>query len=321
MLGRRVEIKLPVERVLSTTPTTTVLVYMIAPEKLIGWNFKPNGKLMLPRYLSLPIVGGWFGKKEGNYETFLKMKPDILLEGFTNLGAVNIQTINERQRKMGSVPVIGVKDTADIRGYKNSIEFIGKLLGKESQAHRLADYYLNLIKTVETRIKTIPSNKRIRVYYAEGPNGLFSETSKSVHASLINLCGGNNVVKLEERANPTGKKGFGRVKVSMEEILKWNPEVIITMDERFYHNVYRDPKWRFIKAVESKRVYLAPREPFGWFDRPPGINRIPGIVWTAYKLYPQKFKRAEAKRLIREFYTDFYHYHLSDDECESLLNN
>ncbi len=321
MLGRKVEVNFPINRVLSTTPTTTVLVYMIAPEKLIGWNFKPNGKLMSPRYLNLPVVGGWFGKKEGNYETFLNMKPDILLEGFSNLGKINKQRINERQRKMGDIPVIGVKDTADIEGYEGSIAFIGRLLGKRKQAHRLSLFYLNILNMVKNRTKSIPENERTKVYYAEGPNGLFSETSKSVHASLINLCNGDNVVKLDEQFNPTAKKGFGRVKVSLEQILEWNPQVIITMDRNFYRTVYKDPRWRFISAVRNKRVYLAPREPFGWFDRPPGINRIPGIIWTAYKLYPKRFKREETKRLIREFYMQFYHYRLSESECETLLRN
>ncbi len=319
MLGRKIKITTPINRVLSTTPTTTILVYMIAPEKLGGWNFKPNGNLMNREYLGLPIVGGWFGKKSGNYETFIRMNPDILLEGFSNLGTLNIQTITERQKKMGLIPVIGVKDTADITGYESSIRFIGKILDREEWADKLANFYKSLLNKVTTGVSKIPVSDRVTVYYAEGTKGLFSETEKSVHASLITLCGGENVVKVTQRSSSSGKKGFGRVKVSIEEIINWNPQVIITMDSNFYKSVYTDPKWRFIKAVKNHRVYLSPRQPFGWFDRPPGINRIPGIIWTAHKLYPEIFKREEMKNLLIDFFRDFYHYTLSKQQVEDFL--
>ncbi|MDO8841609.1 MAG: hypothetical protein Q7V06_04740, partial [Methanocalculus sp.] len=65
--------------------------------------------------------------------------------------------------------------------------------------------------------------------------------------------------------------------------------------------------------------YLVPQSPYCWFDRPPGINRIIGIPWTARILYPQIFSDMDMTALTKEFYLKFYHYELSEDELNSLL--
>lgn len=81
MVGRNVTVPDQITRVVATSPPTTNLVYMLAPEKLAGWNFKPTGQYMNPKYKNLTEVGGWFGKQTGNYETFISINPDIVLEG------------------------------------------------------------------------------------------------------------------------------------------------------------------------------------------------------------------------------------------------
>ncbi len=78
-LGRQVRIPAEIKRVISTCPTSTIIIYMLAPEKLLGWNLKIDRRFMPPKYQALPVVGGWFGLWSGNYETFLSLKPDVIL--------------------------------------------------------------------------------------------------------------------------------------------------------------------------------------------------------------------------------------------------
>lgn len=313
MLGREVTVPKVVNRVISGTPTTTIIVYMLAPEKLLGWNFKPNGTLITDRYGSLPVIGGWFGKKSGNYETLIAMKPEIYLEGYSNLGDVNRATLDKRQIRMGSIPVVGIEDSAGIDKYSRVISFIGGLIGVEKEAESLNSYYLSILKQVKSFTSSLKENERVKVYYAEGPKGLLTDPSGSVHAELINLCGGRNVAEV------SSKKGYGRIEISMEQVILWDPSVIITTESSFFKNVYSDPKWQAVKAVRDRKVYLSPREPFGWFDRPAGINRIPGILWTANKLYPDNFKLDELIVKIKEFYRQFYHYELKDSDIKRIF--
>ncbi len=316
MLGRSLDVPRNITRVLSTAPPTTITVYVLAPDKLIGVNFEPNkqnGNIYMPaKYRALPNVGGWFGKQTGNFETFIAMKPDIILDGDVGVGNFRA-TVEERQQKFGTIPNVGVLDARNATQYDNSIRFLGTLLGAEEQAASLSEFYNRVLSTVTSRVSGIPETDKVRVYYAEGPKGLQTDPSGSMHSELIEVAGGVNVADCALTA------GMGMTPVSMEQVTKWNPEVIIAGDPGFYGTIYNDSLWQAIPAVKNHRVYLVPQSPFTWFDRPPGVNRIIGIPWTAKVLYPDKFRDVDMPALTKEFYSRFYHYDLTDSEVNSLL--
>jgi iron complex transport system substrate-binding protein len=317
MLGRTVVVPQTITRVLSSEPPTTILTFVLAPDKLIGVNFdlnQINGSVYLSeKYRSLPNVGGWFGKTTGNYETFISMKPEIILDG--DLGEGNFSgTLSERQQKFGVIPVVGVLDARNATEYDNAIRFVGNLLGADEQAASLSEFYNRVLSNVTSRVSNIPTDQRVKVYYAEGPKGLQTDPSGSMHSDLIELAGGINVADCQIT------QGMGMTPVSMEQVTKWNPDLIIVGDPGFYSSVYNDTLWQSIPAVKNHRVYLVPQSPFTWFDRPPGVNRIIGIPWTAKILYPERFTDTNMPALTREFYSKFYHYNLTDDEVNSLLD-
>lgn len=317
MAGRTVVVPHNIERVLSTAPPSTMDIYMLAPDKLLGVNFdtsKQNGKVYMPaKYLALPNVGGWYGKTTGNYETFITMNPDVVINCDTGVGDL-ATTLKERQEKFGTLPVVGVTDARNITQYDASIRFLGTLLGAEAQADALSELYHRVLTPVTSRVSGIPADQRVRVYYAEGPKGLLTDPSGSSHAELIDLAGGINV------ADCAITPGMGQTPVSMEQVTKWNPEVMIVGDPTFYAAVSTDPLWKDIPAVKNHRVYLVPQSPFPWFDRPPGVNRIIGIPWTAKLLYPDMFRDIDMPALTKEFYSKFYHYDLTDDDVNNLLD-
>jgi len=316
MVGRTHEVPVNITRVLSTAPPTTISVYVLAPDKLIGVNFEPNkqnGKVYMPeKYRALPNVGGWFGKQTGNFETFIEMDPDVILDGDVGVGNFT-STLAERQQKFGAIPNVGVLDARTATQYDNSIKFLGSLLGAEEQAASLSEFYNRVLSTVTSRVSSIPENERVRVYYAEGPKGLLTDPTGSMHSELIEVAGGKNV------ADCAITPGMGQTPVSMEQVTKWNPDVIIAGDPTFYASVYNDTLWKDIPAVKNRRVHLVPQSPFPWFDRPPGVNRIIGIPWTAKVLYPEKFRDIDMPALTKEFYSRFYHYDLKDEDVNNLL--
>ncbi len=317
MTGRTLEVPVTVSRVLSTAPPTTIAVYVLAPDKLIGVNFEPNkqnGNVYMPeKYRALPNVGGWFGKQTGNFETFIAMNPDVILDGDVGVGNFKA-TLEERQQKFGTIPNVGVLDARNATRYDESIRFLGTLLGADEQAASLSEFYNRVLSKVTSRVADIPAGEQVRVYYAEGPKGLQTDPSGSMHSELIELAGGVNVADCQIMP------GMGMTPVSMEQVTKWNPDVIIVGDPGFYNSIYNDSLWAPIPAVKNHRVYLVPQSPFTWFDRPPGVNRIIGIPWIAKVLYPEKFGDMDLPALTKEFYTKFYHYNLSDNEVNSLLD-
>lgn len=309
MLGRTVTVPKNVTRVVTSAPPTTMLLYMLAPEKQSAWNFMPkHDPIFIPKeYLELPIIGNW-----GSYETFIENDPDIVFEGFTTAGSNN-ETVKLRQEKLGSIPVVAIDE--NLIYTERSVPatlFMGKLLGKEEQAQKLVNFNQRVLGDIKAKAASIPPEKRVRVYYAGGANGLTTDPPNSIHSQTIDLCGGINI------ADCKLNMGAG-TPVSIEQVVQWKPEVIITMNPEFYAKVYSDPLWAEISAVKQKRVYLAPNNPFSWIDRPPGPHLVLGTAWAAKKIYPEVYEDIDIEALTKEFYADFLHYPLSDDELKTLL--
>jgi iron complex transport system substrate-binding protein len=320
MMGRSIAVPEPITKVLATSPPLTNLVYMVAPDKLGGWNSNLTAKekkYMPSKYQNLPVVGGWFGTYQGNPETFIAQNPSIILDDASVMGN-STPSINDMQSKMGDIPVVAAESSTNASNFTGSIKFVGQLLGAEDQSNKLISFYQNISKTVNSTVSGIPEDQKVTVYYAEGAKGLKTDPSGSMHSQLIDLCGGVNVAKQPEVKL---KQGNGMTDVSMEQVLKWNPEVIITNNEQFYNTVYSDSSWQDIQAVKNHRVYLTPTAPQGWFDRPPSVNTIIGIPWVAKTLYPDKFQNLNMTSLTKEFYSNFYHVTLTDDDVKIIMNN
>ena len=262
---------------------------------------------MPANYQNLPVLGG--GKKDANYESIISSNPDIVLIGHGG----TVDDVTEIQQKFGKIPAVDVEGDNNLTSIVPSINFMGKVLGEQNNADELVNFYTKVLKQVNSTVATIPENEKKKVYYAKDPNGLKTYAPGAQHVNLINICGGVNVVEA-----PVTKGGMG---VSMELILQWNPDVIITSDSQFYKSVYSNPQWQTINAVKNKEVYLVPQSPFNWFEGPPGANTILGIPWTAKVLYPDKFKDIDLKSITKEFYSSFYHYNLTDGQVTDILSS
>ena len=114
--------------------------------------------------------------------------------------------------------------------------------------------------TIKQRVAAIPESRRPRVYYARGPRGLETGLGGSINVETIEFLGATNVA-----GETQGRAGD----VSLEQVLLWNPDVIITIDQDFAASVRSDPVWAPVKAVRDGRVHLSPKLPFGWVDFPP----------------------------------------------------
>jgi hypothetical protein len=73
-----------------------------------------------------------------------------------------------------------------------------------------------------------------------------------------------------------------------------------------------------LSAVTQKRVYLAPADPFGWIDDPPGVNRIIGLYWLTALFYPDQYQE-EVGANVSQFYERFYGVKLTDRQLAALL--
>ncbi|MGB9977948.1 iron ABC transporter substrate-binding protein [Methanobacterium sp.] len=309
MAGRSVSTPAEINKTFAISDSVSVILYMLAPDKMVGWGSRneSQNQYMLVKYQNLPVLGG--GKQRANYEEVIAKSPDVVFLGH---GGDN-ETINGIQQKFGEIPVLDIEGDNNLTTITSSIKYMGTVLGEQNKSDELINFYNNLLNQVNGTVATIPDSQKKKVYYAKGSDGLSTFAPGSPQTQLISICGGINVVQA-----PVQKGGMG---VSMELILEWNPDVIITSDPQFYSKIYSNSLWQNINAVKSKQVYLTPESPFNWFESPPGANTIIGIPWTAKVLYPDKFKDLDLKGLTKEFYVDFYHYNLTDENVSSILNS
>ena len=321
MVGRELVIPAVINKVLATGPVEMELVYLIAPDKLAGLCFTFNGDspLVSEKYTSLPVIGGWFGTQTGNYETFIAAEPDIILEGQPGEG-----TIAERQEKFGSIPVVCVTageaatnyQDDSLTEYESEIRFLGELLGEQERAEALITYYKEAMEYVENIVAGIPEADRVKVYYAEGKEGFSTDPVGSMHTRLLEFCGGLNVADVELKA------GYGMAETSLEQIAVWDPDMIIIgrgSQASLYETITTNSAWTGLRAVKNGQVFLRPDNPFSWFDGPPGPCQIVGMYWMINTLYPEQTAGLDLESEVKEFYSGFFHYDLTDAELSELL--
>ncbi len=316
MAGRTVIVPKKITRVLGMSPVGTVLVYTLSPELLAGWNYYPDpGELAFyaEPYNHLPVLGGWYGKgNTGNLETIIKAHPDLII----SMGDAMGYAMAERVQQQTHIPVFIL--SGELKKLPETYLVAGDLLGNPTRAAQLAAECRQTIEEIETKISAIPAAKRRRVYYAEGPTGLETEPAGSIHSEAIDFAGGLNV------ADVPGQQRYGHTPVSMEQVLSWNPEVVISGYDHtsspgeFYREVWSNPAWRKVAAVRNREVFETPQYPFNWIDRPPSANRIIGIKWLANLFYPDLF-HYDMRAETRHFYATFYHVQLSETQLNEIL--
>ena len=118
--------------------------------------------------------------------------------------------------------------------------------------------------------------------------------------------------------NVAAERKGGLAIVSVEQVLLWNPDVIVTIDRTSRRACAAIRSGLPVAAVRAGRVHLSPKLPFGWVDFPPSVNRLIGLWWLAKILYPEQFPE-DLRALTRDFYRRFYHVTPSDAQIDHVL--
>ena len=316
MAGRKVTVPAAedIESVFSTGPVAAIFMYMVAPDKLLGWNYELNDvekSIILEKYHDLPN----FGMGDAiNYEAVIAANPTIAL----NCGKINDAMVSDCDAlsKSLGIPVIAVDN--ELNNSAEAFRFMGELLGVEDHAEELAEYSEKIFTDIAS-LADIPEDEKVSVYFGNGEDSLETAPRGSQHAQILYAVNVTNVADLE--------LGDGsRVQISAEQLLAWNPDVIVVNGEpkadksgnSAAEDILSNPDYASLKAVQDNKVYGTPNAPFSWVDRPAGPNRLIGMRWLSAVVYPEYIK-CDVNEEIREFFNLFYHVDLSDEQLENVL--
>jgi iron complex transport system substrate-binding protein len=305
--GRQIRPPAKVERVYAAGPPASLLVFAIAPDKLTGWTraMRPNeAEFFDRRYADLPELGRLTGRgNTASVEVVLKAKTDLIVDvGSTGATLASLASQVQEQTKIPYALFDGRMEATPA-----ALRALGTLMGDQPEAEELAAWYEDQLKEVRQRVGRASSHPL--VYYGRGTSGLQTGGKGSINVEVLDFLGARNAAA-EARA--------GLVTVSFEQVILWNPEVILTTDPNYWASVWSDPRWRAVKAVEARRVYLSPHLPFGWFDFPPGANRLLGLWWAGKLLYPKQFD-VDLRAKVTEFHRRFYHREPSAAQLDAML--
>ena len=308
-LGREVELPAQITRIAPSGSNAQVIVFQIAPEKLVGLVSRLSGdeKTIYPSYThDLPAFGTLYGKKANlNKETLILANPEVVIDVGDIKGSVEqmAKELDDVSKDVG-VPVIFME--ANMDNYPEVFRRLGKLLGYEERGEQLAQYY----EAAVAEIGKYSEGKKPTVYITSSNDGLEAILAGKSHAQCAEKAGAEVVV--------TSSLAQSNGSISLETLYQLDPEYIFAYTEEGYRTITTSSDWASLQAVKNGNVYLVPSMPHGFIDNPVCSNRIIGLWYLASVFYPQA--GIDILERTREFYRLFYRADITEAQVRAILH-
>jgi iron complex transport system substrate-binding protein len=191
---------------------------------------------------------------------------------------------------------------------------IGQIVGRADRANRMAAFWARHVAAVQARTATVSTSRRPKVMYTGKSGDILGIPGKqTVFGSTIDAAGGRY---LGDQL-PAARADTENNPVSIEQIVTWNPDVVIVASTGAKVKVLQDPRWRTIKAVRDGHVYVPPQ--YGGLD---GLQAVLGMVWTQSVVleHDDAGARAAFKAVTQSYYTLFYGPSLTSTQIDQLAS-
>ena len=319
---REVELPAEINRVVTGRILPFPAVYFLARgsvEGLVGVHpsSKNAAEHSMLSVLAPGIMEAQTGFVEGgvlNLEELLRLRPDVYF--------YRGEQVDEEEIILGSgIPAIAVRtltlaDGNSLETLNSWLELLGTIFDVEERAEEIIRYGNEALGMITSRLWVVPEEYRPRalMLFRHGENEMKVSGSGFFGQWWLEATGAINVAE-ELKRIPS---------VDMEQIYKWNPEIIYisnfttTMPEDLFNNTIDGQDWSQVDAVINGRVYKIPMGIYRWF--PPSADTPLMLKWLAQKHHPEVFGDYCMEEEIREFYARFYGYNLSDEQIQMILN-
>lgn len=312
--GREVEIPSEITKIAPSGPLAQIVLYTVSPDKLAGLaaDFSDEAKQYIDeKYWGLPKFGQFYGKNASlNMEALIAEAPDVIID----IGEAK-KTVKEDMdalQEQLNIPVIFVEATLPTMA--DAYEMLGDITGEKEQAGKLADYCRAEIGKADRNAAAIADADRKSVYFGLGDDGLHTNAKGSIHADVIDRIGAVNAADVEAVSSGGGSE------VSFEQVLLWNPDLIIVDSQKLYDTLTADPMWQELDAVKNGKIFKIPTAPYSYMSSPPSVNRMIGIEWLGSLVYPEIYT-SDIREEVKNFYQLFYHIDVTDEKLEAILKN
>ena len=313
--GRTLTIPAEITKIAITGPLSQVYILPLAGDMLVGVSneFSEDAALYLPEAIFTKAEIGqlYGGKGEMDLEALLSAAPDIVIDIGEPKGTIgdDLTALTEQT----GIPFVHIDAT--VATAPEAYRMLGQLLGREDKAEEIALWCETTYADISAMMDKVDADgARKTLLYCLGDKGVNVIAEGSFHAETINMMA-NNLAVVEDVVSG----GLGN-EVDLEQILVWDPEIIIFAPDSCFEAIADDPQWQSVSAVAAGNYYKTPYGPYGWLSSPPGVQRYLGMLWLGELLYPE-YTNYDLQEEITEYYKLFYGCELTDEMYQALLQN
>ena len=310
-VGREVTVPVQIDQVAVSGPMAQIVLFALCPDKLVGisnaWD-ESAAQYLDTEYYNLPLLGQLYGGKgELNLETLLESGAQVVIDVGEAKGSI-VEDLDALQEQT-TIPFVHID--AALATMDETYTLLGDLLGMPDEAKALADYCRS---TYDRALTIADSVEKANLLYVTGDAGLNVIAQGSYHAEVIDLLSNNLAVVDDPSSKGTGNE------VDMEQILNWNPDVILFAPDSVYDTMAGDAAWQGVTAIQNGAYYEVPMGPYNWMGFPPSVQRLLGMLWMAKVLYPEAADY-DLYTEAAEYFKLFYHCDLTREQYDALVAN
>jgi iron complex transport system substrate-binding protein len=316
LAGRTVELEAPAERVVTLpVPMGAMLIALargaerlvgLHPESKIGIDdeilgtFFPEAKEISSAVLAHGATRGF----TPDVEAIKALKPDLVVQ-WAFAGDENIDPLVE-----AGFNTVLITRGANDDYIRETLSLLGAAIDEPDRAQMLIDWRDEVSAELARGLEGVPDSERPKVaYFFYSVDELWTEGGDTYGNWQLNLVGGRNAA--------ADIKGWG--KVSAEQVLEWNPDVIFISTfepETHVDKIYEHEILGGTTAAKSKRVYQVPIGGYRW---DPGSAESPlGWMWYAEVLHPDRFD-FDVRAEIKEWYPKLYGHTPTEEQIDKIL--
>jgi iron complex transport system substrate-binding protein len=299
MAGVTVTIPGQVHSAVAIYPMALQIIFAInGQKKLAGAAFASSETYNLMKQMdpSIADVTDLGHPNNVSIEPILALDPDVLFNSTTS-------GMNESLTQLG-IPVVQIYvETPEL--IIQGTELIGTILDRKAEASDFGKYYQSKLDMIAGQLSSVSEEKKVRVYGA-GFGKLKTAAGNWFQNCVIENAGGISF----SRSLPSG----GWQTVILEDLLAWNPDVIICGFDP--EEIRNDRNWQSMPAVKNNRIYRMPEFLMAW--NLPIPESILATTWTTSKLYPG-IVDIDMVCEVKDFYSHFYQYEVSQQEIAEIL--
>ena len=310
--GRTVTLPASITKIAISGPLSQIYILPLAGDLLVGVStaYAEDAQRYLPAYIYEKAEIGqlYGGKGEMDLEALLAAAPDVVID----IGEPKKTTADDLAALTEQTGIPFIHIDATVATAPEAYRTLGKLLGREEKAEELAVWCENTYAMISAMMAKVDGDgARKTLLYCLGDKGINVIARGSFHAETINFMSDNLAVVEDVVSSGAGNE------VDLEQILLWDPDVLIFAPDSYYDDVAASEQWQSIGAVARGDYHKTPSGPYGWLSSPPAVQRYLGMLWLGELLYPE-CAEYDLQEKVTEYYKLFYGCDLTDEMYQEL---